>query len=578
MNRRLSARGGRILFFSREPCGRSKATRVRVDFLPACQFVVQVSTSLTRRLAVSHRAVATFRTWLGAVVLVELIERIPSLPWLYTDAGAFPRWAVMPPAEVAPTLHAACIHAWSGSLGWQYALLGMQIAAAGALCCGSWPRIAAGICWVLHASSMLRNPQLSFIFDRYLHVLLLLAACMPTSHGGARASAASCALAAQLILIYVDAGLGKLTSPDAAWTVGAEVGALDTYMRHTPVARFARWLLGASALRYVGALTAWLELTIAPLAFVAPTQTSRRCCIAAAIGLHVGIALTMRNTFALSLAGVAAWLPFVDGPPPSPPSPPLAPSAGIGGKQCSDGASVAKKVAAQPAPAAATPSTASSPRSTRLADAACSLVVGAFAIGCAWHQLSEFGAPACAASATDAALLLQSTLLHNRWNVFTGAEPYVVWEVAPARLDDGSIVDLWRGTESVSWEVPRGAAPAHRGGRWRSWPYLAERTPEAEDAFWGTLCDEWEARDGSSSSSPFSSSPASSGRRVVSFVFYLLQADVVPAAAQPAAPTGGEAGGWAGYLPEYGPVRKRRIRQFSCLERQRRLEEQGGGA
>ena len=97
------------------------------------------------------------------------------------------------------------------------------------------------VCWMLHASSMLRNPQLSFIFDRYLHVLLLLAACMPTDREKPRVSVASCALAAQLVLIYVDAGRGKLTSPDAAWSVGAEVGALDTYMRHTPAARCVRW-------------------------------------------------------------------------------------------------------------------------------------------------------------------------------------------------------------------------------------------------------------------------------------------------------------------------------------------------
>jgi hypothetical protein len=137
--------------------------------------------------------------------------------------------------------------------------------------------------------------------------------------------------------------------------------------------------------------------------------------------------------------------------------------------------------------------------------------------------------------------------------VFTGAEPWVVWEVAPARLDDGSIVDLWRGTEEVSWEVPRGAAPHHRNGRWRSWPYLAQREPEADDAFWGTLCDEWEARD-------------AAGRRVVTFVFYLLQADVQPADAtsQEAEASDGE---WTGYLPRYGAVSKRRIRQFSCLER-----------
>ena len=48
--------------------------------------------------------------------------------------------------------------------------------------------------------------------------------------------------------------------------------ALDTYLRHTSVARFVRWALGAQALRYVGAATAWFEFLVAPLALAAPTS------------------------------------------------------------------------------------------------------------------------------------------------------------------------------------------------------------------------------------------------------------------------------------------------------------------
>jgi len=213
-----------------------------------------------------------------------------------------------------------------------------------------------------------------------------------------------------------------------------------------------------------------------------------------------------------------------------------------------------------------------------VAEALCSLLVCVFAAGVAAHQLHERGAPTCAATADAAAEQLQATLLHNRWNVFTGAEPYVVWEMAPAKLGDGRVVDLWRNTEQVSWEVPRGAAPAHRGGRWRSWPYLAERAPAEDAVFWGALCDEWEDRAAARGC-------VGGGCRVDSFAFYLMQADVVPfghdapADAPPAADdsalhpraarlaAGYSTGVWAGYLPEYGVVRKRRIVTFSCLER-----------
>ena len=49
---------------------------------------------------------------------------------------------------------------------------------------------------------------------------------------------------------------------------------------------------------------------------------------------------------------------------------------------------------------------------------------------------------------------VRALVLHNRWNVFQSAEDYVVWEVAPARLSDGSVVDLWREESSpIAWQV-----------------------------------------------------------------------------------------------------------------------------
>jgi hypothetical protein len=49
---------------------------------------------------------------------------------------------------------------------------------------------------------------------------------------------------------------------------------------------------------------------------------------------------------------------------------------------------------------------------------------------------------------------VRALLLHNRWDVFQSAEDYVVWEIAPARLSDGSVVDLWREESSpIAWQV-----------------------------------------------------------------------------------------------------------------------------
>ena len=36
--------------------------------------------------------------------------------------------------------------------------------------------------------------------------------------------------------------------------------------------------------------------------------------------------------------------------------------------------------------------------------------------------------------------------------------PQVTWEIAPGKLADGSVAEVWRATEAVSWQVPEDAA------------------------------------------------------------------------------------------------------------------------
>ena len=500
-----------------------------------------------RRLSVSGRSVALFRIWLGWLTALECLDRASVAGLFYTDGGAMPRWAVLPAPEHDRLLWLACVHAWSGSLAWQLALLSLQAGAGLALACGVQPKRAAALAWLLHLSLTLRNASLNYILDRYLHVLLFLVACLPSdqlaSSGLRRASrheryecsAASVALGLQLLVIYVDAGTGKLRDPAGAWSVGAPVAALDTYLRHTPAARLARRLLGAAGLRYAGAATAWAETLLAPLALVAGGWRLRRGCVCGAIALHVGIALTVRNTELLSLAAIAAWLPWLEGPPPpQPPPQPPPPQLQQQEKPQQKGKEKPSAASQQRPP----PRKTASP-SNALSAAMVAALGGASAL----HQYRGGGAPSCGAHAPAGELLVAS-LLHNRWNVFTSAEPHVVWEVAPARLSTGEVVDLWRLSDSVSWEVPVGAPPARRRGRWRSWPYLAQRDDAADAAFWGALCDEWERHD-------------AARRTVVGFHFYMLQADIVP--------TGHE--GDEEEEPAYGEVRKRLVRAFSCEER-----------
>ena len=83
------------------------------------------------------------------------------------------------------------------------------------------------------------------------------------------------------------------------------------------------------------------------------------------------------------------------------------------------------------------------------------------------------------------------TVMFNRWNVFTSSEEYVTWEVAVGTFNDGRVEDVWRGEGGeVDWRLPDVGGIKKRGGRWRSFQYLAEGTAEQENALWGWICGE----------------------------------------------------------------------------------------
>lgn len=108
-------------------------------------------------------------------------------------------------------------------------------------------------------------------------------------------------------------------------------------------------------------------------------------------------------------------------------------------------------------------------------------------------------------------------MFHNRWNVFAGSEDHATWEIFPGRRGDGAAVDLWNYGAPVSWKPPAGAA---RGGRWRSFPMLADgdAPPEDVDAVYDYFCREQNA-----------GQPAE--RRVTHYHAYMLQVELRNASA-----------------------------------------------
>ncbi len=197
------------------------------------------------------------------------------------------------------------------------------------------------------------------------------------------------ALKLLIFWIYLDAGLGKLLDPLGGWSYGAKpLSALDSYTRHTVGARYMYALLGPKGLRLLTPTVVWVELLAAPVALVGSFFGWRRLVFVAVsltCSLHVGIAVCLRNTVLLSFVACSAWCVYL----------PI-------------GSSWNAAACNQPQPTIAY----ARQKIGRLLSA---VLIVFMVIGNVWLDVFS---KECDQSVRK----IWSTLLHNRWNVFTGAE------------------------------------------------------------------------------------------------------------------------------------------------------------
>jgi len=114
-------------------------------------------------------------------------------------------------------------------------------------------------------------------------------------------------------------------------------------------------------------------------------------------------------------------------------------------------------------------------------------------------------------------------------------------EIAPGRLADGSVVDVWGRTDKLEWSMPGTGAPCtstSRPGRWRSFPYLAELKGEDAEALWSYLCKQWDFEN------EVEKNP---GRKLLRYNFFMLQSDVLPHMG-------------------FSPSRKRLVHSYECIK------------
>ncbi|WP_276302343.1 HTTM domain-containing protein [Halorussus lipolyticus] len=464
--------------------------------------------AIARRFGVDARALAALRVSLGVLLLADLLLRSRDLVAFYADSGVLPR-AVL--REQFPAMAALSVHALSGSAWVQGALFLAAGGVAVALLVGYRTRLAALVSFALLVSLHARNPVVLNGGDSLLRRLLFWGMFLPLGRrwsvdalraareraadgrspgslseeyerqpGNHVASVATAALLIQVVVVYTANALFKLRGD--RWVRGDAiqyvfsldqliVGFGDVLARYPLVLGFFDRV--------------WLGLLVSSVALVLLTGRRRTVFASLFVGMHLGMALTMRlGIFPLvSIAGLIPFLPraFWDRA-----------TAKLRASEAWDrfdredrrgrlDGLVSERNRRGPAEAARQIGRAKPP-----------VVAGLLAFVLVWNAatLGYVAAPEEVESAVDPG--------EYRWDMFApeprGADG---WYVVPGRLENDTRRDVFHGT-AVRWDRPPDVADSYPNVRW--FKYLMDLRVGANEPLRPHLaeylCRRWNASHG----------------------------------------------------------------------------------
>jgi len=273
---------------------------------------------------VDLRALAAFRVGLGALLIADLLRRSRSLSAFYTDAGVLPRRALFADYSEVYSLHALSGEPWAVA-----SLFAVAGVVALALAVGYRTRLATVVSWLLLLSLQARNPMVLNAGDSLLAMLLFWGAFLPLgarwsvdsvrqddtggeaepgSRGPAVATFASTGVLLQLLVMYATNALHKLEGD--LWTSGEAVAYVMqadhfTYHLGNLLPQFPALLRAATF--------AWIALLFASPLLVVLTGVPRAALASLFVGMHLGMAATMRIDL-FPVVSVVGFVPFFQTP------------------------------------------------------------------------------------------------------------------------------------------------------------------------------------------------------------------------------------------------------------------------
>ena len=416
-------------------------------------------------LTLDYRSMALFRVAVGGVVIADLVARSGDILAFYSDAGVFPRSAVV----ASPW---ASVYAATGGSGAIVALFAVTAAAALAFALGYRTKLANAVTFALLLSLHHRNEMILQGGDHLLRLLLfwslflplgakysLDARVRPGPPGDAHVSVANLGVLAQLALVYWFTGLQKLFDP--LWLDGSAIGyalLLDDFAKP-----FGVMLLGAEPwLHVLTWLTLLFELVL-PLLIFSPKRTAmlRLVLVPAFCAMHVAIHFAFYVGMFTPVT-LAAWTVVL-------------PSTFWNGL---------RRNMPVPAPVSETASVAL----TRTGFAVLALLALVALANLTHTPKHNFALPHAVARAVHVSGLGQN------WSMFTHLGGYQRgWFIVPARLADGSEVDLFRAGQPLSWDRPARPFEWLSDNRWYKY-FVRIGTPpyaRARASLGPFLCARW---------------------------------------------------------------------------------------
>jgi hypothetical protein len=439
-------------------------------------------------LALDLRSLALFRIGLGLFTTGDILHRSADIRTLYRDGGAMPRSAVS--GEFANPWHWS-FHLVSDALWWQVALFAICALAGLAMAAGYRTRMATLICWLLSVSIQNRNEIALDGGDMVQRLLLFWSLFVPLGavwsvdairlRGAAPTarswifSPGSAGLTIQMASIFFFAALLKTGDSwrknfDAVWY------ALHWDVYATPIGIWLRQF--PDLLRGLTIGTMILE-GLFPLLLFIPSAPLRVFVLVSLMLFHVGFVVAMK-LFMFAAIMILGWLALMPGWLWDRVGLPLV----LNPKWSRRMEALSERLPGGQGWSPAGPWL----RGTQVVALLCLLYI----MGWNLRQVLPGLERAFPAELNPIA----STLRIDQYWIMFAPNPVTSsgWIVAPGKLADGRVVDVFRGGAPLDWSRPAHVADTYINRRWRRYLWtITKREAEAyRKYFAGYLCREWD--------------------------------------------------------------------------------------